>query len=78
MILKAMFIYLMKVKGDLYQDNQQVGKDLWQDNQRERNLYQDNQEVAGDLCQNNQEVKANLFQGLPKKFKAIYISLIKK
>ena len=49
-------ISFMKVKGDLYQHNQRVG----------RNLYQDYQEVKGDLSQYNQEVKANLLQGYQK------------
>ena len=68
----------MKVKVDLYQNEQEVGRDLHQDKQKvkgtlwqfyqkvEGNLYQNTHEVEGNLWQYFQEVKGNLYQNAHK------------
>ena len=53
----------MKVKGDLYQRDQEVKGDLIQNYQKvQGNLHQAAQEVKGNLHQGNQKVKGDLYQ----------------
>lgn len=60
---KDVIISRMKVKGNLWQEHQIVGKNLNQFHQKvSENLYQEYQIVKGNLFQCEQEVKRNLYQ----------------
>ena len=59
----VLFQDFQKVKGDLWQADQEVGGDLHQDMQKVKgDLGQGGQEVGGDLYQNFQKVGGNLYQ----------------